>query len=419
MIGLRLLFAFIFVVVSISCSSDDNSLNSTEITGYPIVDTNQNVFFDNTNYISEPSVGDNFYGQDANYSGNLPSYTDNGDGTITDNVTGLMWQQSCDTNGDGVIDINDKMTYYEALENADSFDLAGYNDWRLPSIKELYSLMDFSGVDPSGNEDEGEFFIDDEYFEIGYGDVNAGERLIDSQFATTSIYVDYVFENQQAMFGLNLVDGRIKGYPTDATRGRSEGKKFYVLYVRGNESYGVNDFQDNSDGTITDNATGLMWTQDDSGEGMNWKDALEYAENYEFAGYSDWRLPNAKELQSIIDYTRSPATTNSAAIDPLFNCSEIVDEGGNTNYPFYWSSTTHINWTNQPGTQGVYLAFGEALGFMEMPPMSGQYNLMDVHGAGAQRSDPKDGDPSLYPYGHGPQGDVIRIFNHVRLVRDK
>jgi len=42
---------------------------------------------------------------------------------------------------------------------------------------------------------------------------------------------------------------------------------------------------------------------------------------------------------------------------------------------------------------------------------------VDVHGAGAQRSDPKSGDPSQYPTGHGPQGDAIRIFNYVRLVR--
>lgn len=42
---------------------------------------------------------------------------------------------------------------------------------------------------------------------------------------------------------------------------------------------------------------------------------------------------------------------------------------------------------------------------------------MDVHGAGSQRSDPKAGDPSRFPYGRGPQGDVIRIYNFVRAVR--
>ena len=42
---------------------------------------------------------------------------------------------------------------------------------------------------------------------------------------------------------------------------------------------------------------------------------------------------------------------------------------------------------------------------------------MDVHGAGAQRSDPKVGDAGDYPQGHGPQGDVVRISHYVRMVR--
>jgi len=48
---------------------------------------------------------------------------------------------------------------------------------------------------------------------------------------------------------------------------------------------------------------------------------------------------------------------------------------------------------------------------------SGQYRLMDVHGAGSQRSDPKMGDPSQFPRGRGPQGDVTRIYNYARCVR--
>jgi len=62
------------------------------------------------------------------------------------------------------------------------------------------------------------------------------------------------------------------------------------------------------------------------------------------------------------------------------------------------------------------VAFGEALGFMR-GPRGGTPRLMDVHGAGAQRSDPKTGNADDYPYGHGPQGDVRRIDNYVRLVR--
>jgi len=48
---------------------------------------------------------------------------------------------------------------------------------------------------------------------------------------------------------------------------------------------------------------------------------------------------------------------------------------------------------------------------------SGTYQLLDVHGAGSQRSDPKMGSATRYPRGRGPQGDVIRIKNLLRCVR--
>lgn len=68
--------------------------------------------------------------------------------------------------------------------------------------------------------------------------------------------------------------------------------------------------------------------KDDSGKGMTWQEALEYAENYSYGGYDDWRLPSVKELQSIVDYDRSPSFTSSAAISPLFNCTQITNEAG-------------------------------------------------------------------------------------------
>ena len=386
---------------------------------FKIVDTGQKTFYDNAGTINKPSSSDSFYGQDAQFDGNQPSYKDNGDGTITDLVTGLTWQKSADLNGDGIIDYNDKLTYDEAVAVADTFSLGGYNDWRLPTIKELYSLIMFYGKDPSGwsGTDVSQLtpFIDTTYFKFGYGDTNAGERIIDAQYVTSTKYVSTTMNGDETVFGVNFGDGRIKGYPSAIVGGSY--KKFYVKYVRGNTEYGINKFNDNGDGTITDSATGLMWQQDDSQTGLNWQQALDYvqqknSENY--LGYSDWRLPNVKELQSIVDYTRSPATTNSAAINSLFNSTQITDEGGNPNYPFYWSGTTHNNMVT--GDHAAYVAFGEALGWMQ--DMMGNYQLLDVHGAGAQRSDPKSGNPSDYPYGHGPQGDVIRIYNYVRLVRD-
>jgi hypothetical protein len=80
----------------------------------------------------------------------------------------------------------------------------------------------------------------------------------------------------------------------------------------------------------------------DSDDSLNWEDALVYAEGLALAGYNDWRLPNAKELQSIVDYTRSPDSTNSPAIDPLFNCTVITNEAGQIDYPFYWTGGIYI-----------------------------------------------------------------------------
>ncbi len=433
-----------------ACSDDEDETiepnnNQTElpdITGYPIAGTNQTIFYGDAGIISEPSPGDAFYGQNAHYPGNTPQYVDNGDGTATDMVTGLMWQSSFDHNGDGEINYADKKTYAEILEMVEAgVSFAGYDDWRLPSIKEQYSLIIFSGKDISGFEgtstDDLTPFINTDVFEYAYGDLDAGERLIDVQCASTNVYVGSDIETM--VFGVNFADGRIKGYGTSMM---SEDKAFNYLLVRGNESYGINQFVDNGDGTVSDQATGLMWMQDDSGEGMIWEEALALAESTEFAGHSDWRLPDVKELQSLVDYSRSPNTTNSAAIDPLFNCTEITNEAGQADYGFYWSSTTHANWTTgNEGAWGAYVSFGRAMGNMQMPsgpPMksteasgrrlpppphgnnfkSGEANWIDVHGAGAQRSDPKSGDPSVYADGHGPQGDAVRIYNYVRLVRN-
>jgi len=385
----------------------DTGNNLPDISGYPLVSTNQTVYYDNNNVVSTPASGSAFYGQDAQYTRNEPLYQDNGDGTVTDLVTGLMWAQSPDLDGDGDIDATDKRTYSQAVAGAGTFNLAGYTDWRLPTIKEQYSLILFSGVDPSGYEGtstEGLVpFIDTDYFDFAYGDTDAGERIIDSQYASSSMYVD-----GELLFGVNLADGRIKGYGLRMPFGPGE-KTFFVTYVRGNTDYGINSFVDNGDSTITDNATGLMWIQDDSRSGMNWEDALSYAENLVYAGHSDWRLPDAKELQSIVDYTRSPGTTSSAAIDPLFNCTGITNEAGQADFPCYWTSTTHANWSAVAGGSAAYVSFGRAMGYMN--------EWVDVHGAGAQRSDPKMGDPNDFPTGHGPQGDAIRIYNYVRCVR--
>ena len=406
---------------------------------YPVADTGQQVCYDDTAEIACPEPGEPFYGQDAQVQRNQPSYTVAEDGlTVHDTVTGLTWTQSPDLDGDGDIDVDDKLSFAEAQTYADTTlnpqSFGGYDDWRMPTIKELYSLMDFGGTDPTGPSPiDLTPFIDTDVFNFGYGDESAGERLIDAQFWSSSAYVGTVFGSQSAAFGLNLADGRIKGYPTGGSGPVT--KLNYVTFVRGNTDYGVNDFVDNGDGTITDRATGLMWSQDDSGpqvnleneagdsgprSGMTWEEALAWVEEMNeqgYLGYSDWRLPNAKEMQSLVDYSRAPDVTRSAAIDPVFNVTEITNEADEADYPWFWTSTTHAR-SDGNGSAGVYICFGRAMGHMHD-------QWMDVHGAGAQRSDRKSDDttgltytPNGFHLDHSPQGDAIRSYNYVRPVRD-
>ena len=379
--------------------------NLPDISGYPIVETNQTTFFNNNGEISEPSEGDDFYGQDANYTGAIPNYPDNGDGTITDNNTGLMWVKARGT----------KMSWDDAVAGASTNNTAGYTDWRMPTIKELYSLFLFSGKNGYDvYSTEGYVpFIDTNYFDFEYGSGIGDERVMECQDWSGTEYVSLTQADQPTFFGVNFADGRCKGYkkmlPPTWTEVNGD---LYVRYVRGNKEYGINNFVDNNDGTISDSATGLMWSQDDSKQGLNWLEALAWVQEKNetnYLGYNDWRMPNIKALQSIVDYTRSPEHTSSAAIDiNYFNCSSIINEAGEVDYPYFWSGTVLID---GPTTDACYIPFGRAMAYM-------MNEWQDVHGAGSQKADIMIGEPANFPQGRGPQGDAVRVYNYVRLVRD-
>lgn len=382
-----IIFSALLILVISACkkdedTSDDNNLTVPEINNYLLVATGQVTTYDaNGNVITEFNPGDALYGQDGNYlRGETMSYQDNGDGTVTDLNTGLMWQQTPSSSD---------FTWQEAVNYCESLELNGYDDWRMPSCKELYSISDFNSGWP--------------YLNAGYFDLASGEVTKDEQFWSSNYYVGVTVEGgSNSAMGVNHVTGHIKAY--SAASGGPVGGK-YVRAVRGDD-YGINEYVDNSDGTITDNSTGLMWVQDDNGEGIDWVAALSYAENSEFAGHSDWRLPNVKELQSIVDYGYSPSATDEtkvgSAIDPeFFNCTPIVNEAGNDDYGYYWTSTSANFTSGEPYYYAWYVAFGMAV--------NGEG--LDFHGAGGVRFDTK--------YEGGPLGEGgERYYNYVRLVRN-
>jgi hypothetical protein len=81
-----------------------------------------------------------------------PLYEDNGDGTVTDLVTGLMWQQAV---APGSYTFSEATAYCRLTLSSEG--LGGHHDWRLPSYVELGSLVDFTAADPGPTIDQTAF----------------------------------------------------------------------------------------------------------------------------------------------------------------------------------------------------------------------------------------------------------------------
>jgi hypothetical protein len=277
--------------------------------------------------ITCPLPGQPLYGQDANFSINPMSYTkldDKGvalsDDTtswamVRDNVTGLIWENKTvdgtihdkynqyswydsnpDTNG-GVAGTLGNGTNTEDFINAlnsDSF--GGYNDWRLPTIKELYAIVNYGIPDPGPT-------INTAFF----------PNTQSSYYWSSTSYACDI----GSAWGVTFYYGYDEHIP--------KLNKLYARAVRGGKSQPS--YVNNDNGTVTDTSTDLMWQQDTPDYTMTWEDALSYCENSNIAYYTDWRLPSKKELISLVDYSRC---------NPAIDISYFPD----TFTPFYWSSTS-------------------------------------------------------------------------------
>jgi hypothetical protein len=266
----------------------------------------------------------NTFGEDSDYLINSPSYTkldalgnplpDSAASWIMvrDENTGLIWEVK--TTDGSVHDESNTYTWNDAQSvfiadlNANNF--GGYNDWRLPNPKELLSIADYSVFAPS---------INTQYFPNTHDSPAVGDWSHHWTSKSAS------FNNGRA-WHVTFEEGF--SHDNDKT------KTFWVRAVRGNELTSV--FMDNGDGTITDSAAGLMWEQKTDDGGANdkdniytWEEALDWVASLNqsnYLGYDDWRLPNVKELQSIVDYSTTPA----------------IDLGffPNTQSDAYWASST-------------------------------------------------------------------------------
>ena len=245
-------------------------------------------------------------GQDGAYNINPMSYADNGDGTVTDNNTGFMWQQGEYLNhytwfyASGTYDAMWNLTSQSVCG---SLSIGGYFDWRLPTIRELTSIVDYSKGYP-------QTAINTEYFPNAH-----------ATFFWSSTVSNYPYLGRAWFLGFSY--GGFETVPIDPTYQYL----YFVRCVRG-EEYPEQSFVDNKNGTVTDNATALTWQQGEP-ESMTFIAALLYCEGISLGGNSDWRLPNIKELESLTDKTRY-----NPAIDTDFFPNAYASD--------YWSSTSRV-----------------------------------------------------------------------------
>ena len=263
-----------------------------------------------------PSPGEAFYGQDACYSTNSTPFTklDAGGAPLTkdatywtmvqDNVTGLIWEVKTDDESvhdrDLISDWNDAGSVLITQMNDEHY--GGFSDWRLPTIYELNSIVDLIGRDPSISPD---YFPNTMTYSYWSGTTDAAD-------AGNAWVLDF-------LDGSVIVQAKSKQFCFRAVRG----KKITL------------NFTDNGDGTVTTGFNGkyLMWAKASSTEAMTWGEALAYCEDLSLAGYSDWRLPNIKELRAIVDYENHHPATN-------VNYFPKEDDLVCYHYTF-WASTTY------------------------------------------------------------------------------
>jgi len=206
---------------------------------------------------------------------------DRGLRTVEDLNTGLVWEVKSPVSGD-VNYSGDTYSWDDAggkyLDSLNRAAYGGFKDWRMPNKDELRSIVNYRLSNPS---------VDPWYFP---------NTRVEFYWAN-SIYRMQPECGWVIFFGLGSATACGKGVPQ------------YVRAVRGglDKRFGQPDasrFNDNGDGTVTDCVTGLMWQKGENPR-MNWFDALDACRKLSVGGHSDWRLPNIKELNTILnlDYT--------------------------------------------------------------------------------------------------------------------
>ncbi|MBU3680023.1 MAG: DUF1566 domain-containing protein, partial [Candidatus Kapabacteria bacterium] len=239
-------------------------------------------------------------GEDADVKIGTPGYIIETD-VVIDTVTGLMWQRT-----DG-----GEMAWDKGAGYCDALVLGGFSDWRMPTSFELFSIHDLGRKNPA----------------------------LPQAFTTTGAeywFSSDVLVGDAARVWATNSGGGIGPHPKNETISAGGTKKFHVRAVRALQPP-VNipvHFTDMGGDVVRDNATEYMWQQYCHPEPLTWEDALRVADTLSQGGFTDWRMPNIKELHTIREQQEK-----GPCVDLLyFPCVNPTTT--------LWSSTTLISQNN-------------------------------------------------------------------------
>jgi hypothetical protein len=300
-----------------------------------------------------------------------PRFTDNGNGTLTDELTGLTWLKDAncaatvshdpDETGDGTMDWANSLLFISQINSgAGGFTdcNAGFNDWRLPNVNELETLVNAEVANLTWLTDQG---FTNPSGGGGYWSSTTSTNFLPGNGVFVDLSAGAVSNTDKNDVGgvLPVRGGQLDGnvylaYPANVWRtGQTTS---YTDDDDGTYQAGVEwpapRFTDIGDGTVTDNLTNLMWLKDAnciasnyaadySADGeVTWATALEFINQMNSgarplcaSSYDDWRLANRKELLSLVD--RSQSNPALPAGHPFENTPLAS--------AYYWSSTTYAN----------------------------------------------------------------------------
>jgi hypothetical protein len=269
-----------------------------------------------------------------------PRFKDNNDGTITDQLTGLMWTKNADI-------VHGPQAWQEVLHSISNMNKEkgthGYTDWRLPNINELKSLVN------NGQGNNAVWLMNQ-----GIRDVKNLFYWSSTTYAKETAHAWVLFmeggiigamNKYGGAFALAVRDDKEKGAVTLPATGQD------VSYLKGDDG----DLKKGvawpshrfivKKACVTDKLTGLTWTRDANlpGNPLTWHAALDHVKELHACGYDDWRLPNIHELRSIFNFGVPDA--------PAWLMSQGFN---NVQRGYYWSSTTDAS--NPPSAKVVHMS---------------------------------------------------------------